>query len=294
MNAWIDPNIRLSAFAIAGAGLSLAASGHAGTAPPQWLTRPAVFLHGVGVAFWAGALVPLLAMARQPVPALLPVLNRFSRAAVPVVAVLVLTGLTLAIIQLESFRALIDTKYGLILSIKVMLVILLLGLAALNRFRLTPALAVDPSNTRPLVRSMLLECVTVVGILAVVAGWRFTPPPRALAAAVVTPLALHIRTDNAMFQVLISPGAIGANSFVLQLMADDASPLPAKEATLTLSLPQRGIEPLERKAALGADGYWSVRDVPIPVAGRWRLRVDALVTDFEKITLEDEFDVPAR
>jgi copper transport protein len=35
-------------------------------------------------------------------------------------------------------------------------------------------------------------------------------------------------------------------------------------------------------------------DVPIPFAGRWHLRVDALVTDFEKITLEDEFEVPAR
>jgi len=44
----------------------------------------------------------------------------------------------------------------------------------------------------------------------------------------------------------------------------------------------------------GADGYWSVRDVPIRFAGRWHLRVDALVTDFEKIALEDEFDVPAR
>jgi copper transport protein len=49
---------------------------------------------------------------------------------------------------------------------------------------------------------------------------------------------------------------------------------------------------LERKAVPGADGCWS--DVPIPFAGRWHLRVDALVTDFEKITLEDEFEVPAR
>ena len=44
----------------------------------------------------------------------------------------------------------------------------------------------------------------------------------------------------------------------------------------------------------GADGYWSVRDVPIPFAGRGHLRVDALVIDFQKITLEDEFEVPAR
>jgi copper transport protein len=284
----------LSAFALFGVGLSLAASGHAATAPPQWLTRPTVFLHGVGVAFWIGALVPFVAMARQPVPALLPAVNRFSRAAVPVVGVLVLTGLTLAIVQLESFRALIETKYGIILSIKLTLVVLLLSLAALNRFRLTPALAADPVNTKRLVRSILAECVVVAGILAVVAGWRFTPPPRSLTVAAETPLALHIHTENAMFQVLISPGRAGTDRFVLQLMTGDGSPLVAKEATLILSLPERGIEPLERTATLGADGYWSVGGVQVPYPGRWHIRIDALVTDFKKISLEDDFDMPAR
>jgi copper transport protein len=195
-------------------------------------------------------------------------------------------------VQLQSFGALVETRYGIILSIKIVLFLMLLGLAALNRFRLTPALAAAPRHTRSLVRSILLECVVVVGILADVAGWRFTPPPRALAA--VTPLGIHIHTEKAMFQVLISPGSAGANSFVLQLMNGDASPLAAKEATLTLSLPERGIEPLERKAALGADDYWHLNDVPLPFAGRWHLRIDALVTDFEMITLEDDVEVPAR
>jgi copper transport protein len=282
----------LSVIAILGVGLSLAASGHAATAPPQWLTRPAVFLHGIGVAFWVGALAPLAAMAWRPAEGLLPVLNRFSRAAVPVVGGLVLTGLALAVIQLASFGALIETKYGVILSIKLALVAVLLGLAALNRFRFTPELTSDPLKTGPLMRSILLECVAVAGILAVVAGWRFTPPPRALAPA-ITPLAIHIHTDNAIFQVLVSPGTVGADSFVLQLMNGDASPLTAKEALLTLSLPARGIEPLERPATLGSDGYWHVQNVPLPYPGRWHIRVDALVTDFSKITLEDDVDVPA-
>jgi len=77
-------------------------------------------------------------------------------------------------------------------------------------------------------------------------------------------------------------------------MDGEGSLLKAKQATLTLSLPERGIEPLERAAALAADGYWHVRDVPIPYPGRWHVRIDALVTDFDKITLEDELDVPAR
>ena len=39
---------------LAGVGVALAASGHASAAEPQWLTRPTVFLHGAGIAFWAG------------------------------------------------------------------------------------------------------------------------------------------------------------------------------------------------------------------------------------------------
>jgi copper transport protein len=288
------PARALSAVALAGVGLALAASGHASTAPPQWLTRPAVFLHAIGLAWWVGALLPLLALALRPAQPLLPVLHRFSRAAVPVVGVVALTGLLLAVIQLESFQALTSTRYGWILCIKLALVAVLLALAALNRFRLTPALQSRPQDTRPLVRSIALECAVVVAILALVAGWRFTPPPRSLTAAVSPPLALHIHSDKAMFQVLISRSRAGTDDFVLQIMAGDATPLQAKEVSLFLSLPEKGIEPMERKAERDADGIWTIRDVPIPFAGLWRVRVDALVTDFEKVTLEEELDVPAR
>ena len=50
-----------SALALAGTGASLAASGHAATAGPELVTRSAVFLHGVSIAFWVGALLPLAA-----------------------------------------------------------------------------------------------------------------------------------------------------------------------------------------------------------------------------------------
>jgi copper transport protein len=277
--------------AILAVGAALAASGHASTASPQWLTRPMVFLHGVGVAFWIGALAPLAAMAKRPTAPLLVILNRFSQLAMPVVAAIALTGLGLAFVQLASVRALVETSYGLILSIKLVLVASLLCVAALNRFRLTPRLAIDPLDTRALVRSIVLECVIAAGILAVVAGWRLTPPPRALVTAAVQPLAIHIHTDAAMFQVLISPGKVGRDSFVLQLMEGDATPLVAKEATLILSLPERGIEPLQRTATLGSDGNWQVADVPLPYPGRWHMRIEALVTDFRKVALEDDFDV---
>ena len=281
----------LTVLAMAGVGLSLATSGHAATASPKSLTAPAMFVHGVAIAFWVGALAPLVVLARQSTGAVVPVLQRFSRLAVPVVGLLVLSGLGLAIIQLESVGALIETRYGNILLVKLILVTVLLGLAALNRYRLTPAVAADPQNTRPLIGSILIECVVVVGILAVVAAWRFTPPPRVLAAAAQAPLAIHIHTEKAMAQVSISPGKVGSDDFVLQLLTGDFGALSAKEATLTLSLPERGIEPFEREAKRGPDGYWHVRGVPLPLAGRWHMRIDVLVTDFEKVTLEGEFDL---
>lgn len=292
--AWTRPGIPiawLTALGIAGVGLSLAASGHAATASPQWLTRPSLFLHGVAVAYWIGALAPLAAMAHRRDDGLPRVLRRFSAVAVPLVGLLVLSGLTLSTIQLGSVRALIETDYGIILSIKLALILLLLALAALNRLVATPAVVADHKNTRLLLGSVLTECVLVVGVLAVVAGWRFTPPPRASVVPVAAPLSVHIHTDAAMFQVLVSPGKVGANDFVLQLMTGDAALLPAKEATLILSLPERGIEPMERRATLGPDGYWHVRNVALPQPGRWRMQIEALVTDFQKITLQDDLQV---
>ncbi|WP_431203512.1 copper resistance CopC/CopD family protein [Bradyrhizobium betae] len=279
----------LAIVALVGVGLSLAMTGHAATAPPEALTRPAVFLHGLGVTIWIGALAPLAALMSRPAIATLPVVNRFSRIAGLAVGVLALTGLALALVQLERPSALVDTRYGLILSIKLGLVILLLGLAALNRFRLTPALARGEKAASILRRAILLECVLALAIFAVVAGWRFTPPPRTIIPE--TPLAIHIHGDKAMFQVLVSPGKAGVDDFVLQLMTGEGALLKAREVTLTLSLPERGVEPMERDASLGPDGYWHVRKVELPFGGRWHVRIDALVSDFEKITLEDELDV---
>jgi copper transport protein len=292
---WRSPSVSvariLSPVAMVGVGVALAASGHAATASPQWLTRPAVFIHGVGLAYWIGAFAPLAAMAWRRSDKLPWTLKSFSTVAVPVVALIALSGLVLAIVQLESFGALIDTRYGNILALKLGLVLLLLVVAALNRFVFTPAVTRDVANAKPLLRSVLAECVLAVAILALVAGWRFTPPPRALAMSADAPLAVHIHTDAAMFQVLIAPGKVGQNDFVLQLMNGDASPFAAKEATLTLSLPAKGIEPMEHSAALGPDGYWHVNKVALPFPGRWHMQIDALVTDFKKVTLEDDFEV---
>jgi copper transport protein len=52
----------------------------------------------------------------------------------------------------------------------------------------------------------------------------------------------HIHSDRAMFQVVVWPGRIGSDDFLPRLTAGDGSLPRAKEATLALSLPGRGLD----------------------------------------------------
>ena len=106
-------------------------------------------------------------------------------------------------------------------------------------------------------------------------------------------LGIHIHSDEAMFQVLISPGKAGNVSMVLQLMNGDGTLLSAKAATLVLTRPGGGIAPITREAELESDQYCHVENVPVTAAGRWHMRIEA-ETPFRTISLEDEFDLPTQ
>jgi copper transport protein len=284
---------RLFALAgLAGVGAALAASGHASAAEPQWLTRPMVFLHGAGIAFWAGTLAPLgLAMWRKPVEAT-PFLRRFSQTILPVVAVLAATGIVLAIIQVQAPAALLDTAYGRLLLIKLGLLFFLFTLAATNRWKLTgPAEAGETEVQRRLVRSIGIEMLIVLGIFGVAAGWRFTPPPRALAIAAAQPASVHIHTPKAMADLSITPGHVGPVAASIVIMTGDFGPLDAKQVTLVLLKPDAGIEPIKRAATKRDDGTWRVDDLVVPVPGRWTARLDILISDFEIVKIEAPVDI---
>ena len=124
--------------ALAGVGIALASSGHAVTASPRWLMSGAVFLHGVSLAFWIGALLPLLDVLRRPGAEATAILLRFSRAIPVAVGALVASGVLLAVVQVAHVDALWTTAYGRVLSIKIALLLVLFALALWNRVALTP------------------------------------------------------------------------------------------------------------------------------------------------------------
>src|SRR5690606_30024606 len=145
------------------------------------------------------------------------------------VAIPVLAGMVLAIVQVERPAALLDTAYGQVLLIKLVLLAGLFLIAAVNRWSLTGAVeAQDGSATRRLVRSIAAETLGALAIFGAVAAWRFTPPPRALAVAAALPADMHVMNGKAMADLTISPGRAGPVAVSAVIMTGDYGPLDAK------------------------------------------------------------------
>jgi copper transport protein len=125
-------------------------------------------------------------------------------------------------------------------------------------------------------------------IFGIVACWRFTPPPRALAATASTSEFFHFHGTEAMVNITLDPGRVGRSRGEIAVSDTNDEPMPAKGVALVFSQPAGGIEPIRRDAVSAGDNNWRVDDLLIPTPGRWHLRVEILVSDFEKLTLEDD------
>lgn len=284
-----DARAVLAGIALGTVGLALTASGHASAAAPRWLTGPAVFLHVGGVAFWLGSLLPLALLLRVDAAV---ALARFSRLIRYAVAAIVVSGIVLGVVQLGWPSAAWLSPYGAVLLAKLVLLAGLFGLAAYNRFVLTAAaLAGDPTAQTRMRRSVVAEIAVAMMILAVVALWRFTPPPRVLAETAAVPAYVHIHTASAMADLTVTPGRVGTVTASVVLQSGEFGPLAAKEVMLELANPALGIEPIRRPARQTGDEPWQTDSFAIPASGRWQVKIEVLVTDFDRATLEGTLDI---
>jgi copper transport protein len=269
---------------IAGIGLTFVASGHATTMATS-ITVPSVFLHAICVALWVGALFPLTLAVRAGDRV---ALQRFSRFIPAPLLILIATGVALALVGFDRFDAFWTTDYGLVLAAKLAAVLAMLALAALNRYLLVPRLAV--TGEQRLVTVIATEFVLAVLILGIVGLWRFTPPPRALAAAETS--YIHLHGEPAMAEIELTPQRDRGAAVGIAVTDDDFRPVAAKEVVLVIWNAGAGIEPIRRNAKFEGGALWRIGGLHIPVAGVWRMRVEILIDDFHKVMLEDNVELP--
>ncbi len=299
--AWLAMRMRggLLQRVAAGAALLLVAvaaslSGHAGTAPPQWLARPLVTLHVALALAWFGCLIPLIRHLRADLAGAASAstaLARFSGWIAPAVGVLVLSGVGLAFLQLSEPRDLWHTAYGRVLLAKLALVAGLLCLAAINRWHNTqPALAGEATARRRLVRVTKGEVLLAILLLAVVSLWRLTPPPRSLAAQESVRVHVQPRTFELSGQHLRAR-VVQEEEGLWRIDLHDANrrPLAAQQVQLAVSSPEHGVEPLWVQAREQAPGQWLARLPALPVSAP-QLQLRVLIDDFTQETLRDAPD----
>ncbi|RSE60618.1 copper resistance protein CopC [Alcaligenes faecalis] len=283
----------LAALALILLGTSLASSGHASTADPAWLSRPSVWLHVVAVTLWIGSFLPLAYALQHAQESRL--LTLFSRWIPAVLLVLMLSGAALIYVQFDQLASLWESRYGQVLSAKLILVLLLLGLGAYNRYRLTQAVLQQRSDARQALRRVVrLEYVLVVLILAVAALWRFTPPPRALAQLVPPSVSSHIHTEAGMADLLYIPATTQHPAILtVSLYEPDFSPLKAQEVEVIFSNSQAGVESITFPAELTRQDQWEVSNIQLPHLASWNIRIQVLISDFERIHLDSTLDLQA-
>jgi len=174
---------------VLGAGMALTPSfsGHASTAGALAVTSD--IAHVISAALWTGGLgflVLALVLAREDRwPLATRAVPRFSNMAVVSVAVLLVAGVINGYLQVRTWSALWETKYGLLLLAKIALVVPLLGLGAFNNRYAVPRLKAGIASVlerRRFLTAAGVELAIMVAIVAVTAVLVNAEPARTEAA----------------------------------------------------------------------------------------------------------------
>jgi len=150
--------------------ISFTLIGHTAVHDMRWLLVILLATHLLVVAFWYGALLPLIIMSGRAENANVnSVIGRFSAIATWTVPLIFLAGLGMSVLLLERWENL-WTPYAQLLLVKNVGFAMLMGLAALNKWRFGPAIAAGSRHALiAFRRSAIAEWILIMGVLAVTA-----------------------------------------------------------------------------------------------------------------------------
>jgi copper resistance protein D len=274
--------------------------GHAGATPGEAGQIPlaADALHLLAAGAWLGGLPPLamlLAVAwRHKEPSLAAItrtgVQRFSLLGLASVGALLASGVINSWYEVGSFGNLLATAYGQLIVVKLGLFATMIALAAVNRFYLTPRLAMAGA-VQHLQHNTMMEAalgfavILMVGFLGVMAPASHSHHHPAYGTIPADAAYVHIHSVAGMADVVIVPGHVGTARVVIRLWNEEFAPLSARQVTLTLTPPAGSHEPM-RIAARDQDGGWQIDGIELSQPGNWTVAVEAQLEAKRQIVLE--------
>jgi copper transport protein len=305
-----DPVTTLSLVLAGSLVLTPSFSGHARTAGGIGLLSD--ILHVAAAAIWTGGLVFLLValLAAEAERWLLAVtaVPRFSNLAVGSVAALLVAGITSAYLQVRTWSALWETRYGLLILAKIVLVTLLVAIGAYNNRCAVPKLRrriASRLEQRRFLGALAAELALMIAIVAVTAVLIEAPPARVERLAAGASGGLHgtgtastgdvfageVVLGDLDAEVTVDPGEPGQNAITVAFADPDAA-ADITEVAVAASLPSQEIGPLVLTADPdpAAPGTYVVVSASLSIAGTWTLRIEALRGEFDLLT--ETIEVP--
>jgi copper transport protein len=296
------------AMVIAGAVLvlvSLVVVGHTRSSEPVWLMMTSDLLHVAGGAIWVGGLAGLAAVTwgRRGIPGGSPpdpasastMVTRFSSIGVWALAVVALSGLTMAWLTVPSWNSLVGTTYGRLALTKMGMFVVVAVVAAVNRYRFKPRLQTSegsPALSRIRITTTV-ECAALILILGVAALLVEQDPSQGPGAPLGSQGTVQFALGDFTATLEFEPGATGANQVGLLIRDETGSPITLPEApALSLSQPESASGPLRYQLVEGGSGYTG--EVTIPSAGIWQFIISARVDTFEQATAILRLDTSTR
>ena len=256
-----------------GAMLARAAGGHAAGSPVTVLTQ---WLHLAGVGAWIGGLVwLLLGLIRGFEP---DRVRRFSRLAGYGLAVVVVAGVLRSTNELGWGWWLhpFQSDYSTTLVVKLAIVVPLIALGALNRYRNVAHL--DERGTRPVLRTAGAEIALAAAVLATTAVLTGFPPQPNAETAPPAPEPLVVTGSDfattTRVELEISPGTVGPNTFVATVTDyDTGEPFDARRVSLTFELAGQPEVRSTLPLAPGERDTWQATGTALAQHGTWTVTV---------------------
>ena len=243
---WALPVVGVGASA---AMLARAVGGHASAATSaSWIQIGAQWLHFMSVGAWIGGLVLVAALlwsrsrSGQPVPVI--AVKHFSVIAFWSVFALVITGSIRAVNELGGITGiahLLGSSYGITLTVKVGLAVLLVASGGFNRYRALPRLADDGRMFRRVIRIELATSLALFGFTATLTSL----PPAVQTAPSPSAAQTGISASGSDFTTTMkitlraTPGTAGVNTFTADVTDYDTG-APARATSVELQFQPKG------------------------------------------------------
>ncbi len=191
----------------------------------------------------------------------------------------------------------VATDYGVRLSLKILVFLVVLALAAVNKTRLTPRLeAGDAEGADALRRSIRIEYALMVLILIIAVTLTLPSPPRtslAQDAAAVAAENVLVEGENRGYAVRmeISPGRTGENMIMFSFTDASGQAVEMQRVDTIWSLPVAGLEGIERSAEKVSPEMFHLSTSDLILPGQWNVLVSAYVDDFTKVNIRLEAEI---